>query len=75
MRALAIVGVLLIVLGVVSLGFQTVTYYTPERVVNAGPLQIDMQRPHTIVINPIVGIVAVLAGVALAVVGGRTKTT
>lgn len=75
MRALAIVGVLLIVLGVVSLGFQTVTYYTTERVVNAGPLQIDMQRPHTIVINPIVGIVAVLAGVALAVVGGRTKTT
>ena len=65
MRVLAIIGVLLIVFGIVALGFQSITYFTTDRVVDAGPLRIDVQRPHTIVFHPVAGIVAVVAGLVL----------
>jgi uncharacterized membrane protein HdeD (DUF308 family) len=74
MRALAMIGVLLIVFGIVALGFQSITYFTVERVVDAGPLHIDVQRPHTIVFHPVAGAVAIVAGLALVILGVRTKT-
>ena len=46
-----------------------------DRVVDAGPLQIDVQRPHTIVFHPVAGAVAVAAGLVLVIVGVKTKTT
>ena len=73
MRILAIIGLLLIVLGIVALGIQSVTYFTMDRVVDAGPLQIDVQRPHTIVFNPVVSAVAVGAGLVLVIVGVKAK--
>ena len=73
MRTLAIIGVLLIVFGIVALAFQSITYFTAERVVDAGPLKIDVQRPHTIVFHPVAGAVAVVAGLVLVVAGGKTK--
>ena len=74
MRALAVIGVLLIVLGVGALAFQSITYFTMERVLDAGPLHIDMQRPHTIVFHPVAGAAAVLAGLVLVMVGVKRRT-
>jgi hypothetical protein len=67
-----VVGLLLIVLGVVALGFQSITFFTHDRVVDAGPLQVDVARPHTLVLNPVVGVVALLVGVVLLVAGRRS---
>ena len=52
------IGILLIVLGLVALSVGGFTFFTTERAVNAGPLQIDVQKPHTIILNPLVGVVA-----------------
>ncbi|QDU21528.1 DUF3185 domain-containing protein [Urbifossiella limnaea] len=71
MRALSIIGILLIVMGVVALAVGGFTFFTTERVVDAGPLQIDVQKPHTIILNPIVGVVAAVAGVALVLADRR----
>jgi drug/metabolite transporter (DMT)-like permease len=71
MRPLAILGVLLIVFGVIALGVQSVTFFTQERVVDAGPLSIDWQKPHTIVINPVAGIVSAVLGAVLLLANGR----
>jgi len=71
MRPLVVIGVLLIVLGIVALAVPSFTFFTTERVADAGFFKIDMQRPHTIVINPIAGIVALVAGVVLILVGRR----
>jgi uncharacterized membrane protein HdeD (DUF308 family) len=73
MRVLAIIGILLIVFGIVALGFQGVTFFTTDRVVDAGPLHVDVQRPHTIILHPIAGIAAVVAGLILVVVGAAKK--
>ena len=75
MRILAIVGVLLIVFGVGALGFQSVTYFTMDRVVDAGPLQIDVQRPHTIVFHPAVAGASIVAGLFMVIAGVKTKST
>jgi hypothetical protein len=74
MRPLAIIGVLLIVFGILALSIQSITYFTTERAVDIGPLQIDVQRPHTIVFHPVAGAVAVFAGLVLVMVGVKRKT-
>lgn len=75
MRALAVFGVLLIVFGIAALAFQGFTFFTQERVVDAGPFKIDWQKPHTIILHPIVGIMAVIAGLGLVFAGRREAAT
>ncbi len=65
-------AILLIVLGIVALAVPSITFMTTERAVDAGFFKIDYQKPHTIVLNPMVGIVAVVAGVAMLFAGRRS---
>jgi hypothetical protein len=74
MRALMIIGVLLVVFGIVALGFQSVTFFTQERVVDAGPLKVDVQKPHTVVFHPAAGVAALAAGLVLVLLGYRRPT-
>lgn len=67
-----ILGILLVILGIVALAVPSITFFTTERAVDAGFLSIDYQKPHTIVLNPIVGIVAVIAGIAMIFASRRT---
>jgi hypothetical protein len=60
-----VIALLLIVLGIVALGFQSITFFTHERAVDAGPLKVDVAKPHTIILNPVVGVVALVVGVVL----------
>ena len=66
-------GILLVVLGILALAVPSITFFTTERAVDAGFFKIDYQKPHTLVLNPIVGIVAVIAGVAMLFAGRRTE--
>lgn len=66
MRPFSTLGLVLIVLGILALSVHSVTYFTTETVI--GPLGFfawDVQKPHTIFINPIAGIAAIAAGVGL----------
>ncbi len=72
MRPFSALGIVLIVLGILALSIHSFTYFTTEQVV--GPLGFfawDVSRPHTIFLGPIVGIVAVGAGLALALIPGK----
>ena len=71
MRGIMILGVVLIVLGVVALAWQGITYTKKEKVVDIGPLKVEAEREKTIPLPPILGGVAVAAGVVLVVVGSR----
>jgi hypothetical protein len=66
-------GMLLVVLGILALAVPSFTFFTTERAVDAGFFTIDYEKPHTIVLNPIVGIVAVLAGVLILFTSRRTE--
>jgi len=67
-----ILGILLVVIGIVALAVPSITFMTTERAVDAGFFTIDYQKPHTIILNPLVGIVATVAGVAMLFAGRRT---
>jgi hypothetical protein len=71
MRLLVVLGLILVILGIVGLAVPTFTFFTTERVADIGFFKIDVQKPHTIVINPIVGVVALAAGVVLLLAGRR----
>jgi hypothetical protein len=73
MKPVAIVGILLIVLGIGALVYQGFSYTTREKVIDLGPLQATAERQKTVPLPPIVGIVAVVAGVALVIAGGRKR--
>lgn len=49
-------------LGIVVLAVPSFTFIATERVANVGFFNIDISKPHTIVINPIVGGIALAAG-------------
>jgi uncharacterized membrane protein YidH (DUF202 family) len=65
-------AILLIVLGIIALAVPSFTFMTTERAVDAGYFSIDVQKPHTIILNPVVGIVAVVAGIAMMFASRRT---
>lgn len=71
MKPVAIGGLLLIVLGLVALAYQGFTYTTRETVVDIGPIHATADRQKTVPLPPVVGIVAVVAGVALVFAGSR----
>ena len=68
-----IVGLALIVIGIVALAYQGLTYRTRETVLDIGPLHATAEREHTIPLPPVVGIVALVAGAGLLVMGGRSR--
>ena len=53
-----ILGALLIVFGIIAIAIPSFTFFTTERAVDAGPLQIDWKKPHTVVMNPLAGVAA-----------------
>jgi hypothetical protein len=75
MRPLILIGVVLILFGICALAFQGFTFFTQERVVDAGPFKVDVQKPHTIILNPIVGIAALAGGAVLVIAGSRARST
>jgi hypothetical protein len=70
-KPIAIVGIVLIVLGVAALAYQGFTYTTRETVIDIGPIKATAERQKTVPLSPIVGIVAVAGGVVLLIAGAR----
>ena len=71
MKATTLIGIALIVLGVVALVYQGITYTTREKVVDVGPLKITADKENRIPLPPIIGVLALAGGVALVIVGSR----
>jgi hypothetical protein len=71
MKPIMLLGVVLIVIGVLALAYQGITYTTSEKVVDVGPLKASVEKQKTIPLPPILGAVALAAGVILLVVGSK----
>ena len=73
MKPLALIGLLLIVVGVAALVYQGITYTSRDTVIDFGPVHATAERQKTIPLPPVLGVVAVGAGVVLLVSGRRTR--
>ncbi len=71
MKNLLLASILLIILGVVALTYQGLTYTTTEKAIEIGPLQITAERTHTIPLLPILGVTAIVGGVVLLLASRR----
>jgi hypothetical protein len=71
MKPLLLVAIILVVLGVVALTYQGITYTTTEEAFDFGPIQITAERTHTIPMIPVLGVLALAGGVALFFVTRR----
>jgi hypothetical protein len=65
------VGVILIVLGVLGLGWGGITYTTREKVLDIGPIHASRDKTHNVPLPPIAGAVALIGGVTLLVAGKK----
>ena len=75
MKSTALIGIILIVLGIAALAYQGITYTKKETVLDLGPLHAEAERQHTIPLPPIIGIAAVVGGIVLLVTGGRKSSS
>jgi hypothetical protein len=71
MKPVAILGLMLIVVGVVGLLVSHVSWTETKPVVDLGLFQIDSQQNHTVWIPTAAGVMAVLAGIGLVFAGKR----
>ncbi|MBI2359155.1 MAG: DUF3185 domain-containing protein [Deltaproteobacteria bacterium] len=71
MKPAVVIGILLIVLGIVALSYQGITYTTREKIVDIGPIEATAEKEKTIPLPPILGGLAFVSGVILVLVGGR----
>ena len=68
-----ITGIVLIVVGLISLALGGISYTTKEKVVDLGPIQATAERHKTIPLPPFVGGLALGVGVALLMAGSKKR--
>ena len=75
MKPVTLVGVALIILGVLALAYQGITYTTREKVIDLGPLKASVDKEKSIPLPPIVGALALAGGVVMVIVGLESPAT
>ncbi len=65
------IGIILIVIGIVALVVQGISYTTQEEVIDLGPVEVTKEEKNTIPLPPVLGAIALLGGIGLVAVGGR----
>jgi UDP-N-acetylmuramyl pentapeptide phosphotransferase/UDP-N-acetylglucosamine-1-phosphate transferase len=66
-----LLGIILIVAGVLALIYGGIQYTSRDKVVDLGPLQVSADQKHNIPLPPIVGGLALVAGIALVLTDRR----
>ncbi len=73
MKSTSLAGIVLIVLGVLALAYQGITYTRHERVLDVGPIHASADTKETVPIPPVLGALAIAGGIALLVLGSKRK--
>ena len=73
MKPIMLVGIVLIVLGVVALAYQGITYTSREKIIDFGPIHATADTKKTIPLSPILGGVALAGGIVLVIIGIKGK--
>ena len=71
MKTYTLTGIILIVIGIVALAYQGITYTTREKVVDIGPIQVTADKTKTLPLPPILGGIALVGGIVLLVIGSK----
>lgn len=71
MKPMVLIGIVLIILGVVVIVYQGITYTSREKILDIGPIQATHETTKTIPLSPILGGLALAGGIVLVIVGAK----
>jgi len=71
MKPVAVLAIILIVIGVIALAYGGFSFTTREKVAEVGPLKVEKNKTRSVPLSPVLGVLALVGGVALLVVGRR----
>ena len=74
MKPIAILGVLLIALGIAGLVIDNISFTERKVIVDAGPLKVTADEQRTIPIPTIAGVIAVVVGAGLIFFGRQARS-
>ncbi len=66
-------GIILIIIGIVMMVYTGFNYYTTEKVVDLGPIQINKEKNHPVQWSPIIGGLLLVGGILLVVTDKRVS--
>jgi uncharacterized membrane protein HdeD (DUF308 family) len=72
-NSMKLAGIILIVLGGLALAYQGIRYTTREKLIDIGPLKVTASERKTIPLPPVVGGIALVAGIALVLADRKKK--
>jgi hypothetical protein len=69
MKPVLLIGIVLILFGIVALSYDQITYKTKEKIIDIGPIHATAEREKSIPLPPLLGGLALVAGIGLVAVG------
>lgn len=71
MKTSTILGIVLLIFGFFALAYQGISYTKRDKILDVGPIHATKDTTKTIPLPPILGGLALVAGVVILVVGSR----
>jgi uncharacterized membrane protein len=71
MKPITLLGIALILLGIVALAYQGITYKSREKIIDLGPIEATAEKEKTVPLPPLLGGLALAGGVVLVAVGAK----
>ncbi len=74
MKVGALVGIVLIILGVIGLAMGGFSFTHKDKVVDLGPIEATADKKESVAIPPILGVAAIVGGVLLVAATSRRRS-
>jgi hypothetical protein len=74
MKTATLAGIVLLILGVLSLAYQGINWTTHTKVLDIGPIQATEAEKHSLPLPPVLGCLALMGGVVLLAVGTKNDS-
>lgn len=65
------IGIILAIIGILMIIYTGFNYVTTEKVVDLGPLQMNMDKNHFVQWSPIIGVVLLVGGIIIMVINKK----
>ena len=73
MKTQMIVAIILIILGVLALAYEGISYMSQEEIIDLGPVEVTAQEKETIPLPPVLGGISLVGGIFLLAVSSRKR--
>jgi len=71
MKSMMLLGIVLVIVGAITLGYHGITYTTHEKVLQIGPIEATKKTEKTIPLSPLLGGGVLAAGIVLIIMGAK----